>query len=108
MAEAAPPTQIRARTEAGVLELHWSDGEVCRLPFRTLRGSCPCAACVDEFTGRRLVGPEAVDPDVRPADAGFAGNYALKITWSDGHETGLYTWSYLRELCETQGREDEG
>ncbi len=60
-----------------------------------------CARCVDEITGQRIVDLEGIDPHIAIEDLKLVGNYALKISWSDGHDTGLYTWQHLRQLCET-------
>lgn len=92
------PQGIRALQEQRLLEITWPIGTVQRLPYRFLRGHCRCAACVDEHTGRRIVGVEDVSPEVRPEKLAVSGNYALKISWSDGHDTGLYAWDYLRTL----------
>lgn len=92
------PTHIRAHREEGVLELEWPDGTVDRLPFRFVRGRCPCAGCVDEMTGRRIVGVQDVPEDVQPTGMRMTGHYAVKITWNDGHDTGLYTWERLAEI----------
>lgn len=97
----AAPTNIRALRDPPALELHWPDGGTVRLPYRRLRESCPCAGCVDEITGERLLDPASVPADVRPQKIDFAGNYALKIVWSDGHDTGLFTWDLLRKLGTT-------
>lgn len=59
-----------------------------------------CARCVDEITGERIVDIDGIDPDISIADMALVGNYALKIRWSDGHDTGLYTWDHLRQLSE--------
>ena len=93
-----PPTSIRAITDQRVLEIGWPGGRVERLPFRFVRGRCPCAACVDEITGRRIVDVADVSVDVHPVNVTFSGNYALKVQWSDGHDTGLFTWDYLQQL----------
>jgi DUF971 family protein len=93
------PTNIKSLSEQSVLELHWPDGTVCRLPYRFLRGECPCAGCVDEMTGIRTLDVDALPLDVRPVQIGFAGNYALRIVWSDGHSSGLFTWENLARLC---------
>ena len=93
-----PPTKIRAHKQAGLLELQWDDALPHNLPFRFIRTHCPCAMCIDEFTGRRILDPQTIPHDILPAEMGFTGNYALKITWSDGHSTGLYTWDHLGEL----------
>ena len=94
------PKHIRARQQEGLFEVEWPQGPVDRLPYRFLRGRCPCAACVDEMTGERIVDVENVPETVRPAALDYAGNYALKIRWDDGHDTGLYTWDYLRKLAD--------
>ncbi len=96
---AIAPTTIRALREPPALELHWPDGHTIPLPYRLIRENCPCAACVDEITGERLLDPATIPADIRPTNLAFAGNYALKITWSDGHDTGLLTWVLLRRLC---------
>lgn len=95
----SPPTHLRALKNEGVFELRWTDDCNHRLPFRFLRGRCPCAACVDEVTGLRVVDVDDVPLDVQPAGMSVSGNYALKISWTDGHDTGLYTWKYLAELA---------
>lgn len=59
-----------------------------------------CARCVDEVTGERIVDVEGLDADVAILEMQLVGNYAVKIRWSDGHDTGLYTWAHLRSLCD--------
>jgi len=94
------PTQLRAIRDAGVFEIAWSDGQAYRLPFYFVRCECPCAVCIDEITGERLLDPATVARDIQPTQLGYSGNYALKIVWQDGHATGLYTWPKLYELCQ--------
>ena len=96
------PRNIRALQESGVLEIQWRDGQVFQLPYRYLRGCCPCAGCVSEFTGQRIVDVDAIPDAIQPVDITFSGNYALKIVWNDRHDTGLYSWDYLAELCNSQ------
>jgi DUF971 family protein len=100
---ANPPTNIRALQEQGRLELHWDDGKVYRIPYKFVRGECPCASCIEEWTGRRLLDLNTVPDDIKPTQISFTGNYALKIVWSDGHSTGLYTWDHLAEICRRHG-----
>lgn len=85
--------------ESAELELRWADGSTHRLPFRFVRENCPCAMCVDENTGRRILDVDSLPDDIAPVGVEFVGNYALKITWSDGHATGLFTWDHLSRLC---------
>jgi ATP-binding protein involved in chromosome partitioning len=79
--------------------IRWEDGHESVYPARTLRGRCPCAQCVSETTGERLVFEEHVDPGVSIAAARTVGNYALHFDWSDGHTTGIYAFDYLRRIC---------
>jgi len=53
---------------------------------------------VDEMTGRRILDPATLPQDVQPVEMTLTGNYAVKFRWSDGHDTGLYTWERLRDL----------
>ena len=94
---ATPPLSIKARQQEGVLELQWSHGTF-QLPYRFLRGRCPCAMCVDEVSGIRVVDVEDVPIAIAPTNVQFSGNYAIKITWNDRHDTGLFTWEYLELL----------
>ena len=96
---ASPPLSIKARQQEGVLELQWSHGTF-QLPYRFLRGRCPCAKCVDEVSGIRVVDVEDVPIAIAPTNVQFSGNYAIKITWNDRHDTGLFTWEYLELLSQ--------
>lgn len=93
----AVPTDIR---QAGPdkLAIDWSDGHHSEYEVFGLRVACPCASCRDELTGERLLDPATVPADVRPVNLASVGNYAIKITWSDGHDTGIYSYARLREL----------
>ena len=68
-------------------------------PARALRLGCPCAGCVEEMSGRRLLDPATVPPDVRPVSVGLVGAYGIKVRWSDGHDTGIYTFERLLAGC---------
>jgi DUF971 family protein len=97
-----PPLRIERLPAEQALLLAWPDGMECRLPLVGLRAACMCARCVDEITGERIVDSEGIDADISITDLALVGNYALKIRWSDGHATGLYTWPHLRQLCEAE------
>ena len=95
-----PPRSIeRMHAERGLL-LSWHDGLERRVAYLGLRAQCMCARCVDEITGERVLDVEGLDPEIAIDGMELVGNYALKIRWSDGHDTGLYTWEHLRRLCE--------
>lgn len=95
-----PPIDIKANTSAGVLELTWAPGQVAKLSFIKVRGACACASCVNEWTGQPILDPASISADIHIKNLALVGNYALRITWSDGHETGLFTWQRLKELSD--------
>ena len=94
----AAPKHIRALTDQKLLELQWNNETVHRIPFKVLRGLCPCAGCVNEVTGERMIDVNTIAEDIQPTSLGHAGSYALKIAWTDQHDTGLYTWEHLRAV----------
>jgi len=100
-----PPTGIRARQHDRVLELSWDgDQTVARLPYRYLRGECPCASCRNEWTGERILDPATIPEDLILGGMEPIGNYAVRFGWSDDHSSGLYTWETLRRLCDDYPR----
>lgn len=80
------------------LEVVWEDDLVTRIRYSDLRAECPCAVCVDEWTGKRILRDDSIEADVRPISIALVGNYAVKFNWSDGHSTGIYTFERLREI----------
>ena len=86
--------------EKGVLGIEWSDGHKGVYPVRVLRLNCPCAACVDEWTGVRRLKPDDVPMFIMAQDIQPVGRYALQFTWSDGHDSGIYSYGLLRQLCQ--------
>jgi ATP-binding protein involved in chromosome partitioning len=95
--EATTPVAIR-QDGPDRLRIEWKDGRVSLYPVRALRIACRCARCVEELTGRPLLRDEDVPGDVRPVRITPVGRYAIGIAWTDGHDTGIYTFEYLREL----------
>ena len=98
-APALTPRSLRALKDTAMLEITWSDGTAYRLPFKLVRVECPCAQCIHEITGERMVKPDSIPDDVYPVELGYSGNYALKVVWSDGHSSGIFTWERLYALC---------
>ncbi len=96
--EACTPTAIRQQGPRE-LSIVWSDGVESVYPVRELRLDCGCAQCVDEWTGEGRLDPASVPEDVHPVNIQSVGRYAIQIRWSDGHETGIYPFRRLRELC---------
>jgi len=97
--EAIEPREILQEGNAG-LRITWADGRVCHYKAAALRRVCPCAQCVNEWTGQRTLKPEVVSDDLEISDLSIVGRYALNFRWSDGHETGIYSFQYLRDICE--------
>jgi ATP-binding protein involved in chromosome partitioning len=86
------------------LAIEWEEGAPETFyPARTLRLACPCAACVEEMSGRPLLDPRTVAADIRPLSLSLVGTYGLKVAWSDGHSTGIYTFARLRSMPASGG-----
>lgn len=87
------------RQDAGV-RIDWQGtGHSALFEARPLRLACPCAACVEEMSGRPLLDPATVPMDIRPVRLSLVGAYGLKVAWSDGHDTGIYTFAHLHAVC---------
>lgn len=105
--ERTQPTGIVHARAQHELRINWADGHESVYDLTALRDKCPCAAC----RGGHRAGTNtqnAEDPDVITLTPVFelelreiqqAGNYALNLVWSDGHDAGFYTWAYLRDVC---------
>jgi DUF971 family protein len=97
---AIEPKELRQEGNTGLV-ITWADGRVCNYSAPDLRRACPCAQCVNEWTGQRMLEPKNVSEDLTISDVSIVGRYALNFRWSDGHDTGIYSFQYLREVCET-------
>ena len=100
------PKAIRASRSRAVLEIDWEDGHQSMYPLRGLRAACPCAECRGGHAGMSATGsPDMLElPMVESRSAELTGmervgNYALQLTWKDGHNYGIYAWELLREMC---------
>lgn len=92
-----PPEAIDVGS-GGEIVIHWLRGGAVTIPAVRLRDACPCAHCVEEGTGRKLLDPASIPEGIRPLQITPVGNYAIQIHWSDGHSTGIYSWETLRQL----------
>ncbi len=81
------------------IQLAWKDGEKISVPHNDLRASCQCALCVNEITGEKILKPQNIRPDIAPKEIVPLGNYALGITWNDGHSSGIYPYKLIRSLA---------
>lgn len=80
------------------LTLTWDDGLTTQVSARSLRQHCPCAECVEEWSGRRTFEQDRIAADLKLVEVTSVGNYALSFTFGDAHRIGIFTWSTLREL----------
>lgn len=90
------PTSVRRRGVDGV-QITWSDGHDSLFPNRYLRDNCPCAYCHE--TRPQFALPVLDGEPPHPVHIHVVGRYALGMVWSDGHETGIYSYRTLRTLC---------
>lgn len=92
------PTDIKLIREENILEITWPTQPPMRYDMQQLRCACPCAHCVDEMTGIRTLAVDTVPVDISITDMELVGNYAIKFTFSDGHDTGIFHWDRLDDL----------
>ena len=104
MVDPAQPVLIELEPEAHSVVIAWQDGHHSTFSWDRLRATCPCVEC----RGGHEAMSQPVDPDLmtiplrEPAiveKLSQVGNYALGIRWQDGHDTGIYPWEMLRDLC---------
>ncbi len=100
MNNASPPVEIKLRTKSACLDLRWPDGSAASLPFEYLRVSSPSAEVRGHGPDQAVL--QSGKREVRIVRIEPVGHYALKLVFSDGHASGLYSWQYLRELGDQQ------
>ncbi len=96
------PTEIKLRRSSRVLTLSWEDGATFDLPFEYLRVHSPSAEVRGHGPGQETLQTGKQDVVVTAIEP--VGHYAVKLVFDDGHDTGLYSWSYLRELGDNKER----
>ena len=94
------PSNIVVHQQSKVLELSYANGSTYRLPFELLRVLSPSAEVQGHGPGQETL--QTGKRDVLIASLEPVGHYALKPSFSDGHDSGLYSWDYLQYLCENQ------
>jgi DUF971 family protein len=87
----------------GTLTVVWDDSHVSNFTMQELRDGCPCAGCKGEVLFGRVYRPAQL-PMFSPGMYDLVGltpvgQYAVQAKWKDGHDTGLYSWEYLRAIC---------
>jgi len=96
------PSRIEKHSDSEMY-LEFNSGERFAVPFAELRFACPCASCVDEHTGKRIIRREDVPAGIRPTGVSLVGRYAVQISWSDLHTTGMYSFDHLWKIAKYTG-----
>ena len=101
------PKSIKVEKE--LISILWKDSNESRIQLRYLREECPCAGCKGETILLHSYRPPKLPiahPDMYTVkNLKMVGEYALQIWWKDGHDTGIYTWDYLKKLAVDQANE---
>jgi DUF971 family protein len=97
------PVKITEESE-NELRIAWSDSTESVYTARELRVNCPCAGCIDEWTGKKLLMDEKIPADISFANISLVGRYALSFDFSDGHDTGIFSFDLLRKIGQNRLR----
>jgi prepilin-type processing-associated H-X9-DG protein len=105
------PTNVKIHVSNGTgVDVTWADGHASHYEFVYLREECPCATCNDAREKKASLGEAAptflsspalpmFKPKPRAQAATQVGNYAIQISFTDGHSTGIYSYDHLRNIC---------
>jgi DUF971 family protein len=93
------PRQIIEDSDS-MISIKWSDETENQYNAAALRRVCPCAGCINEWTGEKILKADTVPNALTFSSIAIVGRYALNFHFSDGHETGIYSFNYLRQLTE--------
>jgi DUF971 family protein len=110
----ADPKSVKVHLSTGEgVTIEWKDGHLSHYTFPVLRDACPCALCDEERakSGRQAGQPVQPAPGellmykaaAKPVSAEGVGKYAIKFNWNDGHQLGIYSWQWLRDICPCEG-----
>ncbi len=110
MSQAEDPKSVKVnKTSGSGVEIEWQDGHRSSYTFTYLRDACPCALCDQERAQDGRAPGDPLPPVAgqlpmfkalaRPQEAKPVGRYAINFVWNDGHQHGIYTWLYLRQIC---------
>jgi DUF971 family protein len=107
MSETVPEPEHIAISKSKGIQIDWKDGHLSKYSLGYLRDECPCATC----TGAHGTEPEKSNysapaapfpmfkPTLKMLNVEPVGHYAIRIEWSDGHNTGIYSFDHLRKIC---------
>ena len=102
MAVSADPKSVKVNVTTGTgMDIEWKDGHKSHYGFPFLRDACPCALC-DEERSKSHRQPGALPmfkAAAKPTNVEGVGKYAIRFAWNDGHQLGIYSWQFLRDVC---------
>ena len=101
------PRQIIEESDAEI-SIVWSDETESRYTAAELRRACPCAGCINEWTGEKMLKAEMVAEDLSFSSIAVVGRYALNFNFSDGHDTGIFSFQFLKQLKENSPQRRRG
>lgn len=93
------PMQIIEESDSEI-SIVWSDDAETKYNASQLRRKCPCAGCVNEWTGEKILDEGKIPDGLTFSHISIVGRYALNFHFSDRHDTGIFSFKYLRELAE--------
>ena len=105
--QAADPEHIAISRSRGI-QIDWKDGHHSSYTLDYLRAECPCASCAGTHGGptyqdqqkKEAANPlQMYKPKLKMENVEEIGNYAIRINWNDGHNTGIYSYDHLRRIC---------
>jgi DUF971 family protein len=96
------PSKLNLHKASGQLEISYADSESYLLSFEFLRVNSPSAEVRGHGEGTEVLQHGKKNVTVNKIEP--VGNYAIKLVFSDGHQSGIYSWDYLRELCENRDK----
>ena len=95
MAQSPQPSEIKLHQQSRVLEITYADGQSFRLPFEFLRVYSPSAEVRGHGPGQEVLQVGKKDVEIVAVEP--VGAYAIQLKFSDGHDTGIYSWDLLHE-----------
>jgi DUF971 family protein len=93
------PVQIIEDGESEI-SIKWSDDAETHYTAYDLRRSCPCAGCINEWTGEKMLDDTRIPQDISFEHTSIVGRYALNFHFSDGHDSGIFSFAFLCMLTD--------
>lgn len=94
------PSQIIEENDSEI-SIKWSDNAETKYNAVQLRRACPCAGCVNEWTGEKQLDDAKIADELSIRHISIVGRYALNFHFSDGHDTGIFSFAFLRKLSDS-------